>query len=681
MSVNFPEEITRLEAVEEKLHNALAKLDETIAGHEKEYREGKRYLTANWNEIDSLEKFSNERSLMLIENAGNLTLERRTKIEKLINAPYFARIDFRYQEEPDAEPIYIGPFSFTDGSNQMLIYDWRAPISSMYYDYELGPASYEAPMGTIAGDIVLKRQFKIKNEQMEYALESAVNIDDDILQRELSSTSDEKMKTIIATIQKEQNKIIRNDKADTLVIQGVAGSGKTSIALHRVAYLLYRYKNQISADNVVIISPNKVFADYISNVLPELGEEPILETSFEEIAQTELSGLVKFKRFTDQMERLPADWLERSSFKSSPAFIALLEEYLEYANHTFFVPQECVIGHFVIPKDYLWRRYDAYRNRPIYHRFAEMADDILDRIMSENIRGYKLPGRKQIIKKLIPMFQIKSTLELYAGFYRYIKKPEMFVFAGKDQLEWPDVFPCLYCKDFLEGIKKFRTIRHLVIDEMQDYTPIQYAVINRMFSCKKTILGDFGQAVNPYNRHSPEAFKAIFDPVDFIELTKSYRSTYEIMEFAKKIQNTQRIEPVKRHGEEPGLVRCDNWQAELAAIKENITAFLNGKYTTLGILCKNSRLAKKLHQELSGEYAVYLLDDNSDAFKNGITITTIFMSKGLEFDEVIIPCANAEMYSSEYDRGLLYVACTRAMHKLMLSYHGNVTKFLETQES
>ena len=681
MSVNFPEEIARLEAVEEKLHNALAKLDETIAGHEKEYREGKRYLTANWNEIDSLEKFSNERSLMLIENAGNLTLERRTKIEKLINAPYFARIDFRYQEEPDAEPIYIGPFSFTDGSNQMLIYDWRAPISSMYYDYELGPASYEAPMGTIAGDIVLKRQFKIKNEQMEYALESAVNIDDDILQRELSSTSDEKMKTIIATIQKEQNKIIRNDKADTLVIQGVAGSGKTSIALHRVAYLLYRYKNQISADNVVIISPNKVFADYISNVLPELGEEPILETSFEEIAQTELSGLVKFKRFTDQMERLPAEWLERSSFKSSPAFVALLEEYLEYANHTCFTPQECVIGHFVIPKDYLWRRYDAYRNRPIYHRFAEMADDILDRIMSENIRGYKLPGRKQIIKKLIPMFQIKSTLELYAGFYRYIKKPEMFVFAGKDQLEWPDVFPCLYCKDFLEGIEKFRTIRHLVIDEMQDYTPIQYAVINRMFSCKKTILGDFGQAVNPYNRHSPEAFKAIFDPVDFIELTKSYRSTYEIMEFAKKIQDTQRIEPVKRHGEEPGLVRCDNWRAELAAVKENITAFLNGKYATLGILCKNSRLAKKLHQELSGEYAVYLLDANSDAFKNGITITTIFMSKGLEFDEVIIPCANAEMYSSEYDRGLLYVACTRAMHKLMLSYHGNVTIFLETQES
>jgi len=681
MSVNFPEEIARLETVEEKLHNALAKLDETIAGHEKEYREGKRYLTANWNEIDSLEKFSNERSLMLIENAGNLTLERRTKIEKLINAPYFARIDFRYQEEPDAEPIYIGPFSFTDGSNQMLIYDWRAPISSMYYDYELGPASYEAPMGTIAGDIVLKRQFKIKNEQMEYALESAVNIDDDILQRELSSTSDEKMKTIIATIQKEQNKIIRNDKADTLVIQGVAGSGKTSIALHRVAYLLYRYKNQISADNVVIISPNKVFADYISNVLPELGEEPILETSFEEIAQTELSGLVKFKRFTDQMERLPAEWLERSSFKSSPAFVALLEEYLEYANHTCFTPQECVIGHFVIPKDYLWRRYDAYRNRPIYHRFAEMADDILDRIMSENIRGYKLPGRKQIIKKLIPMFQIKSTLELYAGFYRYIKKPEMFVFAGKDQLEWPDVFPCLYCKDFLEGIEKFRTIRHLVIDEMQDYTPIQYAVINRMFSCKKTILGDFGQAVNPYNRHSPEAFKAIFDPVDFIELTKSYRSTYEIMEFAKKIQDTQRIEPVKRHGEEPGLVRCDNWRAELAAVKENITAFLNGKYATLGILCKNSRLAKKLHQELSGEYAVYLLDANSDAFKNGITITTIFMSKGLEFDEVIIPCANAEMYSSEYDRGLLYVACTRAMHKLMLSYHGNVTKFLETQEN
>lgn len=677
MLVNFPEEITHLTMVEEKLHDALAKLDKSVAGYEKEYMEAKRYLAANWNEIDSMEKFSNERSISQIENAGNLSLEMRTKIEKLINSPYFARIDFRYDGENDAEQIYIGQFSFTDNNNQILVYDWRAPISSMYYDHELGRASYEAPVGTIEGDIVLKRQFKIKSGQLEYALESSINIGDDILQRELSSTSDEKMKTIIATIQKEQNQIIRNDKASVLIIQGVAGSGKTSIALHRVAYMLYRYKDRLSANNVVIMSPNKVFADYISNVLPELGEEPILEISFEDIAARELSGVLEYERFADQMENPSPEWMERSRFKSAPEFSILADKYLEYADTAYFEPRDCSFGQFIIPKDYIQGRYLAYRNRPILKRFAEMADDILERIKTDNIRGHKLPSRGEVIKRLALMFKMKNTLVLYTDFYTHIGKPEMFVSAGKNKLEWPDVFPYIYFKIFVEGIGGFQGIQHLVIDEMQDYTPIQYAVINRIFQCKKTILGDFGQSINPYNLHSLDTFKAIFDSVDFVELNKSYRSTYEIIEFAKKVKNYQNIEPVERHGDKPDLIRCDSWQVELSAIKEKVSNFKDGNYVTLGILCKNIQQAKKLHEELSKEYSACLLDSESTKFANGITITTIFMSKGLEFDEVIIPYANAETYSSEHDRSLLYVACTRAMHKLTLSYHGNITRLLD----
>ena len=676
MSVNFPEEITRLAMVEEKLHDALAKLEETVAGYEKEYMESKRYLAANWNEMDSMEKFSNERSITQIENAGNLSLERRTKIEKLINSPYFSRIDFRYNGENDAEQIYIGQFSFTDNNNQILVYDWRAPISSMYYDHELGRASYEAPVGLIEGDIVLKRQYKIKNGQMEYALESSINIDDDVLQRELSSTSDEKMKTIIATIQKEQNQIIRNDKANVLVIQGVAGSGKTSIALHRVAYLLYRYKDRLSANNVVIMSPNKVFADYISNVLPELGEEPISEISFEDIAKMELSGVLEYERITDQMENFTPEWLERSSFKSTPAFRILVNEYLEYADNAYFEPRECSFGQFVIPKDYIQSRYHAYRNRPIFKRFAEIADDILDRIKTDNIRGHKLPSRSEVIKKLTPMFKMKNTMALYTNFYTHISKPEMFVPVGKNKLEWPDVFPYIYFKIFAWGIGGFQTIQHLVIDEMQDYTPIQYAVVNKMFRCRKTILGDFGQSVNPYNLHSLDAFKDIFGSIDIVELNKSYRSTYEIIEFAKKLQNDQNIEPAPRHGDKPDLIHCDSQQAELFVIKEEVSKFIKGNYATLGILFKNFQQAKELHEELSREYQAHLLDSDSTKFANGITITTIFMSKGLEFDEVIIPYANAETYSSAHERSLLYVACTRAMHKLTLSYHGNITRLL-----
>lgn len=678
MSLEFPEEIAHLKEIEKKLSNTFVRLEKSIANYEAEYREAKRYLSVNWNEIDAMERFSNERSITEIENAGNLSLEKCTKIKKLINSPYFARIDFQYYGEVEAEQIYIGSFSFTDNNNQILVYDWRAPISSMYYDHELGPASYQAPIGTIEGNIVLKRQFKIKNGQMEYALESAINIDDDILQRELSTTSDKKMQTIIATIQKEQNHIIRNDKANVLVIQGVAGSGKTSIALHRVAYLLYRYKDRLSADNVVIISPNKVFADYISNVLPELGEEPIDEISFEDIATTELSGVLEYERFTDHLESPSPTWIERSCFKSAPTFNVLINQYLEYVDKAYFKPQEFSFSHFTIPNDYIKKRYHAYKNHPILKPFAEMADDILERIKTDNIRGYKLPSRNEIIKKLTSFFKMKNTLALYIDFYTHIGKVEMFVPVSKNRLEWPDVFPYIYFKIFMEGISEFESIQHLVIDEMQDYTPIQYAVINRIFPCKKTILGDFGQVVNPYNFHSLDTFKDIFKDVDFVELNKSYRSTYEIIEFAKKIQNTQNIEPVVRHGDIPDLICCDSWQGELSAIKARIALFANGNYTTLGILCKNNQQAKNLHKELSVEYPIYLLDTNSTKFVNGITITTVFMSKGLEFDEVIIPYVNAKTYASDHDASLLYVACTRAMHKLSLSYHGGITKLINT---
>lgn len=675
MSSNFPEEITHLKMVKEKLHDTLVKLEEKVAGYEEEYIESKRYIAGSWSEMDPMERFSNERSITQIEHAGNSAIKMRTKMEKLIDAPYFARMDFRYDGEDEAGQFYIGKFSFDD-NNQMLIYDWRAPISGMYYDFELGRASYEAPVGSIEGDIIRKRQFKIKDGRMEYVLESAINIDDDVLQRELSHTSDEKMKSIIATIQKEQNQIIRNDQANVLIIQGVAGSGKTSIALHRVAYLLYRYKERLSANHVVIISPNKVFADYISNVLPELGEEPIMEVCFEDLAADELAGVLDYEGFADQMEPPASGWAERTLFKSGLSFITLADEYLAYADKAYFQPQECVFGNFIIPKDFIQGRYDAYKNRPIGERFAEITDDILNRIKTDNIQGHKIPTQNEVMKKLTAMFNVKNTLALYADFYTHINRPEMFVLVDKNKLEWADVFPYLYFKLFTEGVSKFQGIQHMVIDEMQDYTPIQYAVINRMFRCKKTILGDFGQSLNPYSLHTPSVFKDIFDQVEIVELNKSYRSTYEIIEFSKKIQRDQKIEPIERHGDEPDLISCNNRQSEWTVIKGKAASFQEGEYATLGILCKDLRQANALHQELSKEFHIHLLDAGSSRFAKGITITTIAMSKGLEFDEVIIPSANTETYHSAHDRSLLYVACTRAMHRLALTYHGEITELI-----
>ena len=317
----FPEEKIHLEEIIKNLNIYLNELDKKVKLYEEEFKESKKYLYENRGDMDSMEIFSNEKSISQIVNAGEFISKQKTKIESLIDTPYFARIDFKYYEDDEIEKIYIGRNSFIDDFGDMLIYDWRAPVSSMYYDYELGNAHYNAPVGKIEGQITLKRQFKIIKSYLEYVLESNLSIGDEILQRELSNTSDQRMKNIVATIQKEQNKIIRNEKADTLIIQGVAGSGKTSIALHRVAYFLYKYREYLSAENVVIISPNKVFADYISNVLPELGEEPIIQLDIEDIARVQLDKKLEFETFFKQvselLEKEDKNKIERIKYKSS----------------------------------------------------------------------------------------------------------------------------------------------------------------------------------------------------------------------------------------------------------------------------------------------------------------------------------------------------------------------------
>lgn len=684
MSVNFPEETKHLDRIIGRLQDALNELDERVKAYADEFKESMKYLAENRSDMDGMEIFSNQTSISQMIRSGTHTVERRTKIAKLIDSPYFARIDFKLVDENEADPVYIGRFSFSDDDNNMLIYDWRAPISSMYYDFELGHAFYEAPAGVIEGELTRKRQFKIKNGQMEYALESSISIIDEVLQRELSSNSDQKMKNIVATIQKEQNKIIRNENADVLVIQGVAGSGKTSIALHRIAYFLYKYKERLSAQNVVIISPNKVFADYISNVLPELGEEPIVEVGFEDIAAEQLHNVLEFERYAVEIDRLldghDQQLAERTRFKSSLEFLTQLDEYLEFASEQYFEPQDCTFGSVTVSKDFIQKRYQAYKNQPISQRFAEITEDIILLIKKESVMERKIPvpTKKAVMKKLLSMFKFTSTLALYTHFFTFIDRPEMFVFKSKNTLEHADVFPYIYVKIFFEGIEGLDGIQHVVIDEMQDYTPVQYAVIKKLYKCKKTILGDFGQIVNPYNSNSLQSLKKLFENVEFMELNKSYRSTYEIISFAQRIQQSN-IAPIERHGEEPRIIPCDSSQSELASIEKLLTDFRNSSYSSLGIICKTNRQAKELYDALHEKHDVHVLDFNSEKFIDGITITTIHMSKGLEFDEVIIPSANAERYQTDFDRSLLYIACTRAMHKLTLTYHGEITSLLPLQ--
>ena len=697
-AIPFPDELVHLEQVSARLSDALQQAEASVRRADREYADTKKYMADHRGEIDPHEMFQNELLLKQTDRTGAFAVEMRDRIAKLKDSPYFARIDFREEQEEEGQPYYIGRFAF-QYENEPLVFDWRAPISGMFYDCEVGAAGFMAPAGWTAGELTRKRQFKIRNGVMEYALESSANVQDDVLQRELSHTSDEKMKSIISTIQREQNQIIRNEKEGTMIIQGVAGSGKTSIALHRIAFLLYRLKDRLTARNVTILSPNKVFGDYISGVIPELGEEPIYEMSFGELAEIQLEGVIGFEPDRDPFETQDETWSERVRFKSTLDFVSLMDQYIEQLPEFIFIPTDYVYGSFSAKGEWIRDRFLAYGTCPVKKRLAMVADDIHDRFETDNIMEQEVPRPRTILKQLNSMLTMKDTLAVYKDFYKRMGIPEYFVMAARKTLEWADVYPFLYLHSAFQGLKESHITRHLVIDEMQDYTPVQYAALNRMLPCRKTILGDFGQSVNPNHLHGLEDLRTIYDRAQFVELNKSYRSTYEIMRFAKKIHHVSALEPVKRHGEPPALIPCLDAADEIRKIREAIRCFRTGKNVSLGIILKTDAAAKDMYEVLAGYDGVEenqveenqvegngeeacdisLLTRESTSFQNGISITSVRMSKGLEFDEVLIPQADCRTYTSDFDRGLLYIACTRAMHRLTLTYSGKETEFISGQ--
>lgn len=674
--IPFPDEIIHLSEINIKLDDALRNADADVDRIDNEYMDLKRYMVQNRGEIDPHEMFQSELALNRIDNTGAFTVGVRDKVAKLKESPYFARIDFLTKDNRTATKHYIGRFAFIH-ENELLICDWRSPVASMFYDCEVGPAGYNAPVGKIEGELTRKRQFKIKDGKLEYALESSVNIQDDILQQELSNTSDEKMKSIIATIQKDQNQIIRNEKAGTMIIQGVAGSGKTSIALHRIAFLLYRFKDRLSSRNVTILSPNKVFGGYIANVLPELGEEPIFELSFSDIAKVQLEGVIDFEPDKDPFETNDKKWAERVRIKSTLDFVKSMDSYLEQMPDLVFEAAAYSYNRFNVDADWIRNRFNAYSKYPVKRRLQRIADDIYDRFDTDNFMGDDIPKARTILKSLKAMLKVKSTFALYKDFYKQMGISNMLVLPSKNTLEWADVFPFLYFHAAFEGLQESGIIKHLVVDEMQDYTPIQYAVLNLLFKCQKTILGDFGQFINPNHLNTLGDMRLLFKDAELLELYTSYRSTYEIIRFANQIKRIDKLEPIERHGEAPKLLHCNDKQGQYTHICNMIDAFEISRYASLAIIAKTNSDAKELFDALSQQNNVHLLTPESNDFTNGVSITSIQMSKGLEFDEVIIPDADDIAYATEYDRSLLYIACTRAMHKLTLLYAGKLTSLID----
>lgn len=671
-----------LNEIKENINAAINQIDENIKSYSIELKENKKYLYENKAGMDHAEKVSVRQSINHVAITGENAVEKKKRLRKLLESTYFGRIDFMENGLSPSHPVYIGIYSFFDNTLKTnTIHDWRAPISAMYYDFELGDAWYEAPSGKIEGTIGLKRQYRIRNGKMEFMLENSVNIHDDILQKELSKSSDEKMKNIVATIQRDQNAIIRNESSRVLIIQGVAGSGKTSIALHRIAFLLYRFKETISSKDILIISPNKVFADYISNVLPELGEEKIPEMGMEELASEVLDKKYQFQTFFEQvsllLEKPDEQYINRIRYKATFEFLIKIDQYLTTIENEYFNPKDITVNRFLVPSWFIKERFEATHRIPILKRFNQIAADI-----EENVKifyNYEIDAaeRGKIRKEVINMFKITNLRALYKDFYGWLEKPELYKSASRSILEYSDVFPLVYMKIRLEGNKIYDKVKHLLIDEMQDYTPVQYAVLSRLFSCKKTILGDANQSVNPYSSSSSEEIKKIFSTADVVKLFKSYRSTFEITNFAQQISHNAELIAIERHGEEPQLFSLNSKEEEIILIKKLIDKFSRSGNNSMGIICKNQQQSIEIKELLKGiAQSVYLLTSHSSSFVNGIVVTTAHMAKGLEFDQVIIPFATADNYKTDIDKSMLYIACTRAMHKLYISFVTKRTSFL-----
>ena len=695
MAIDFDEERAYLEGLKEDLKKEADKLLHKMDYYSSNYQETARYIWETQDEFDTYEMLFNQAVLNGIVDAGEQSREQFRRILKILDSPYFSRIDFLVQGDEEPMKVYIGKLPFWKLGSDRQVFDWRAPVSSMYYEFENGPAYYDAPTGRVEGNIICKRQYQIRRGNLEYAIESSIKIDDDILKQELARNSDLRMKDIVSTIQREQDRLIRNESAQVLIIQGAAGSGKTSIALHRVAYFLYRFNGEISADNFLMISPNGIFVDYISGVLPELGEESIKSLGMEHLAAKMMPKEIRWESLSSQAECFlqegNQEWKVRWRFKASVEFLSLLRDYLESCNKTMFRAADYLFEGGVVEEELIRKFYERRKNIPIRKRISEMAAAIKEEIRAQNRSRAQGANIREILDWLESRMSCLDIMELYRRFYVHIGHPEMFVYEEGDILECSDIFPFLYIKLYLEGWTLDENVKHLIVDEMQDYTPVQYAILNQLYPCQKTILGDFAQNIVPFTGTSLEYLKEQYPQAQVIEINKSYRSTYEIMNFAKRVGDIEKLEPVKRHGEEPKILACKGGKAVREAALDAVKDCLVQGKGKLGIICKSFRQAESLFQHLTAKMKqedqegsehvgimerIHLLTPKSNEFYEGVMVMSVAMSKGLEFDHVLVMNVDDRNFNTEYERGLLYVACTRAMHSLTLVYTGTASRFL-----
>lgn len=635
-------------------------LKDELLHFSKETKQFHQYLVDYKGEIDPHEMFINSRLLEQQQVAETVSGKQLIRLEKQKKNPYFTRVDFVYDGEQTAEKIYIGSFSFSTKEERLLIYDWRAPIASIFYDYDLGKAHFQTPAGTASGDIQRKRQIKFKDGAIDYVVESDTTVFDEVLQNELRQQKGGQMSTIISTIQKEQNKVIRDNRSKDMIIQGVAGSGKTSIALHRIAFLLYHFRNRITSDQVMILSPNRTFSRFIAQVLPELGEEPVTEWTIDQFGQT-LSDIADVPSRFQEIELLYLEkdpqLNERVRYLSSKKCVADLKGYLRKIEA--FSPQSILIGDYEYNAEFILRRYKAYEKKSIFQRFQLIAEDIFENLRTRPFQPKRKPTKKQLVNRLKKMFNKTNSHQLYRDFLTEQG------FEMKKAVSYSDLFPIIYIRLFLEGMDEFSKIHYLIIDEMQDYTPIQFEVFKKMFTCPVLLIGDFTQSLTTINEmHLPDV-QNYYPNAQSIFLTKSYRSTYEIITCAKKIIDDHMIEPVLRHGMKPKKWVVSSQEEEISSILELVEQLRKQDLATIALITKTLVRAYEWRGLLENQgLACEVLTDESTSLQENLSICPLVQSKGLEFDAVIVVDTDEATYPGLLGRQQLFVAATRAMHAL-----------------
>ncbi len=638
----------------------ISKLGQELYDDDSKVLEFKKLIWDTHAEMDPTEMRNmmaeSDLQVTIMQSKGNY-LQRLFRVQ---NKPYFGSI--RFKDNEGEEDIYIGITHIEDKLNY-YVHDWRSPICSMFYDFETGPAYYKAPAGIIKGEITRKRQYIIEDAELKNIFDNDLNISDSLLQKVLAEESSDKMKNIVNTIQEEQNKVIRNTKDKNLIVEGIAGSGKTSVALHRIAFLLYRIPN-LTSNNVVVFTPNKVFSEYISNVLPELGEENTYDMTFYDLLCQNINEYKDIENFTDFISRYYKDNISDYNlikYKQSDEIINDIDDYINNLLTKVKFTNKLEYDDFIeVDIDELNNMLTyKYKNFPLFERIKEISK----RIASNNYKG-SIKNASSIEKKLKELLNIKLDLKVIfndfynSNYFKYKHKEKV----NDKYLYYEDACIFLYIKSLLVGFNTNHVIKQIVIDEAQDYNKLQYLIIKKTFKTSNyTILGDTNQTINPYYKYnSLEELTSIFDSSKYITLTKTYRSTGKIIDYTNKILGLSHVTSIRNDKASDIIFRNNVTKNDFLTDINN----LKNTSKSIAIITKNDKEAEDVYNLLKDNTDIVLIDGFSH-IKRDLVVVPSYIAKGLEFDSVIIYTDIDNKYQ-EKDKYLYYVACTRAQHNLII---------------